>query len=198
MLALGRRVLVGWSDFISEVLSMLKVIDFRLSLLAPVLASLFAITAPAQTLTTLYSFTGGATDGGNPDAGLVRDAKGDLYGTTVNAGSYNNGTVFEVSASGKETVLHNFAGSPDGAEPYGGFLVRDGKANLYGATFWGGAYGGGTVFELPKKGPETILYCFGSAQGFADGTTVYGGVNGSGCWSAQTSSGCGTVFKLSQ
>ncbi len=160
----------------SEVLSMLKLIGSKLPLLAAVLVSLSAIIqpGPAQTLTTLYSFTGGTTDGGNPDAGLVRDAAGNLYGTTVNAGSYNNGTVFEVSATGKEKVLHNFAGSPDGAEPYGGFLTRDGKGNLYGATFWGGAYGGGTVFELPKKAPETILYNFGSAAGFADGQSSSG------------------------
>jgi uncharacterized repeat protein (TIGR03803 family) len=155
---------------------MFNLVGFKRLLLAAVLASLFTMIEPAhaQTLTTLHSFTGGATDGGNPDAGLVRDNKGNLFGTTVNGGSYGNGTVFEVSASGKETVLHNFAGSPDGAYPYGGFLVRDAKGNLYGATYWGGAYGGGTVFALSKKGTETVLYSFGPAGSYADGQSSYG------------------------
>jgi hypothetical protein len=48
-------------------------------------------------------------------------------GTTVNGGFYGNATMFEVSASGKKKVLHSFAGSPGGAEPYGGLLVRDAK-----------------------------------------------------------------------
>jgi uncharacterized repeat protein (TIGR03803 family) len=66
-----------------------------------------------------------------------------LYGTTVNAGSSAEGTVFEVSATGKESILHSFAGSPDGANPWAG-LVRDDKRNLYGAAFWCGTLGRGT------------------------------------------------------
>jgi uncharacterized repeat protein (TIGR03803 family) len=66
-----------------------------------------------------------------------------LYGTTVNAGSSAEGTVFAVSATGKESILHSFAGSPDGANPWAG-LVRDDKDNLYGAAFWGGTFGEGT------------------------------------------------------
>ncbi len=180
----------------------LKRIGPTFLLLTTVLGSLFTIVEPvrAQTLSTLYSFKGG-TDGGNPDAGLVVDPKGNLYGTTVNGGSYGNGTVFEVSESGNKTVLHSFAGSPDGASPFFGTLVRDAKGNLYGATYWGGTYGGGTVFELTKKGQETVLFSFGSAGGFGDGQSsssvvrdalgnLYGATNFGGAY------GCGTVYEV--
>jgi uncharacterized repeat protein (TIGR03803 family) len=59
--------------------------------------------------TPLYTFTGGA-DGGEPLAGLFRDAAGNFYGTTFAGGTSANGVVFKLSKSGTETVLHSFAG----------------------------------------------------------------------------------------
>ena len=187
----------------SEEINLVKFIGAKLLLLSVVLAVVVTTIEPtrAQTLTTLHSFAGGKTDGGNPDAGLVRDASGNLYGTTVNGGSSGNGTIFKVSASGKETVLHSFAGSPDGSEPFGGVLVRDGKGNLYGASFWGGPYCGGTVYEVAKKGGETVLFSFGSANGFEDGQSspsvirdahgnLYGATNFGGTY------GFGNIFEL--
>lgn len=120
--------------------------------------------------TVLHAFAGG-TDGSTPLAGLVRDAVGDLYGTTVSGGSGGTscggcGTVFKVDRSGTETVLYSFAGDPDGASPEGG-LIQDGEGNLYGTTAGGGANFNGTVFKLDKTGIETILYNF---AGQADGT----------------------------
>ena len=113
--------------------------------------------------TALYSFTGTAGDGASPQAGLVRDAQGNLYGTTVSGGDascdapYGCGTVFRIDASGNETVLYRFTGTGgDGEFPYAG-LVQDGQGNLYGTTFNGGSascsngYGGvgcGIVFKL--------------------------------------------------
>jgi uncharacterized repeat protein (TIGR03803 family) len=94
----------------------------------------------------LYTFTGGA-DGGAPSGDLLRDAQGNLYGTTVVGGAHGSGTVFKVSASGTETVLYSFSGGADGAQPYGS-LVRDGQGNLYGTTRYGGADGAGTVFKV--------------------------------------------------
>jgi len=183
---------------------MLKLVSSKLSLFLAVLALPVSMIGPAlgQTLTTLHTFAGGVTDGGNPDAGLVLDHKGNLYGTTVNGGSSNNGTVFEVSANGKETVLHNFAGAPDGAQPFGGFLIRDGKGNLYGSTYWGGANGGGAVFELPRKGTEAVLYSFASAPGEADGQSSYGVIRDAhgNLYGATSFGGAypayGTVFKV--
>jgi len=74
------------------------------------------------------------------------DAGGNLYGTTFSGGSFNNGVVYEVSANGTETVLHNFSGS-DGAYPVGG-LVIDRAGNLYGTTAYGGTSNDGVVFKL--------------------------------------------------
>jgi len=175
----------------------------KLLLLAAVLGLLITIIEPtrAQTLTTLYTFRGG-TDGGNPYAGLVRDSAGNLYGTTVNGGSSGNGTVFKISAGGGYKVLYSFAGQPDGGNPYAG-LVRDGKGNIYGATFWGGTYGGGTVFKLTNKGLETVLFSFGSMGGFEDGQSSFGGVvrdallgNLYGATNFGGAYACGTVFEI--
>ena len=95
----------------------------------------------------LYSFAGGV-DGANPIAGLVRDNKGNLYGTTVGGGAAGVGTVFKLSTTGRETVLHAFTGgTTDGANPFAGVL-RDAAGKLYGTTFVGGEFGHGAVYEL--------------------------------------------------
>ncbi len=106
------------------------------------------------TETVLHSFKGGKNDGGNPEAGLLADGAGNLYGTTEYGGGRNNcngangcGTVFEIAPDGTETVLHKFKESTDGANPTAG-LVADGAGNLYGTASVGGAYGYGTVFEI--------------------------------------------------
>jgi len=160
-----------------------------------------------KTETLLYSFTGGA-DGGQPDSGVIVDAKGNLYGTTVYGGAAGDGVVFELTASGSENVLHTFEGGLDGAYPSSG-LITDGQGNLYGTTESGGGSGCGgtgcgTVFKVTPAGVETILYSFAGGSDGAEpgggllfdnngnlyGTTLEGG--GSGC----EGDGCGTVFKL--
>ena len=104
--------------------------------------------------TVLYSFTGTGGDGANPYASVVRDAQGNLYGTTLGGGASGNGTVFKVDTAGNETVLHSFGGfAGDGELPLGS-LVLDDQGNLYGTTYQGGdpacnaPYGCGTVFKL--------------------------------------------------
>ncbi len=92
--------------------------------------------SPAGVLTTLYAFTGNL-DGGFPYGSLVRDSKGNLYGTAQEMGALYAGTVFEVSKSGSEIVLYSFAGGSDGEFPQAG-LVRDSDGNLYGTTLTGG------------------------------------------------------------
>jgi uncharacterized repeat protein (TIGR03803 family) len=108
--------------------------------------------------TVLYSFTGG-NDGANPSGTLLRDAAGNLYGTTTNGGASGYGVVFKLETTSTETVLHNFAGFPtDGAAPYA--VIRDSAGNFYGTTSGGGAFGAGVVFELETTGKETVLYSF--------------------------------------
>jgi len=132
----------------------------------------------------LYSFRG-TGDGNVPEAGLVFDRSGNLYGTTSGAAVYNPGNVFKLRppATGggawTERVLYSFRGVPDGFGPYAG-VIFNANGHLFGTTTWGGSggcsYGGsvvgcGTVFELtpPKdrKGPwtETILWNFADGEG---------------------------------
>jgi uncharacterized repeat protein (TIGR03803 family) len=146
----------------------------------------------------LYTF-GGGTDGAKPEASLLLDSAGNLYGTTYAGGAYGFGTVFKVSPGGQETILYNFrGGTADGANPQAS-LIRDRKGNLYSTTSGGGAHGAGTVFMLNKKGQESVLYSFG---GGTDGATPLAGVtidakgNLYGTTSAGGTSTYGTVFQL--
>jgi uncharacterized repeat protein (TIGR03803 family) len=97
----------------------------------------------------LYSF--GPTDGSYPFAGVIFDAAGNLFGTTVQGpGASTSGAVFELSPTATgwtETVLHRFGQGTDGAQPYAG-LVLDGSGSLLGTTIIGGVDNLGTVFKL--------------------------------------------------
>ncbi len=118
----------------------------------------------------LYKFAGGA-DGSQPCAGLIADASGNLYGTTI-AGGAGNGTVFELTGS-TEKVLYSFKGG-DGATPYAGLLANTATGAFYGTTYAGGAYGKGTIFELTPSGSgyaESVLYSF---KGGTDGAQPAG------------------------
>ena len=95
----------------------------------------------------LNVFTGGP-GGWSPVAGLVRDTKGNLYGTAASGGSGIDccGVVFEVPPAGFANVLHTFTGSSDGSSPDTD-LTQDSNGNLYGAA-QGGTYGSGVIFKL--------------------------------------------------
>ena len=150
----------------------------------------------------IYGFKGGGSDGAQPWAGLV-NVNGTLYGTTSGGGSDNDGTVFSVTPSGVEHVLHSFGG-PDGINPYGTLIYANGL--LYGTTEEGGSYGWGTVYSITTSGTEQVVYDFADTSqydasepeagllylnGELYGTTVEGG--GTGCGGL----GCGTVFEVS-
>jgi uncharacterized repeat protein (TIGR03803 family) len=159
--------------------------------------------------TVLYSFSGGV-DGATPEMGLVRDAAGNLYGTTHLGGAYNWGTVFKVDPSGNETVLHSFNGlTGDGGDAFAG-LILDSAGNMYSTTQGGGnvnsnclpglEMGCGTVFTITTAGTESVLYAF---NGYKDGNTPFGGVirdnQGNLYGTSQprpTPTGWGTIFKL--
>jgi len=129
-------------------------------------------SAQAQSFTVLYSFTGGVDGGGGVYAGLVRDGAGNFYGTTYGSGASHLGVVFKLDTTGKESVLHSFAGGSDGANPHAG-LVHDAAGNLFGTTVNGGSTGSGTVFKVAKTRKETVLYEF---MGGADGAHPYAGL----------------------
>jgi uncharacterized repeat protein (TIGR03803 family) len=160
--------------------------------------------------TVLHKFTGGA-DGYFPSSTLVSDAARNLYGTTHLGGDAGGlGTVFKIDSAGKETILHSFAGPPegggDGAYPDPG-VIRDEAGNLYGVTGSGGAFGDGTVYEIDAAGQEKLLYSFSGgtdgnfpysvltvdSTGNLYGTTQAGGNLGQ----CAEGTGCGVIFKLS-
>ena len=178
--------------------------------LAFAIVLLLGVSVPAQTFTTLHNFTGGA-DGTGPDAGVIQDPAGDLYGATDVGGNLNCnassgcGVVFELNTAGTETVLHTFSGNPDGEYPYMP-VARDKAGNIYGTTFSGGSssceqnYGCGTVFKIDTAGNETVLHSFTGGsdscnpwQGLLvdDAGTLFGTT-----WGYFCSSTYGTIFKL--
>jgi uncharacterized repeat protein (TIGR03803 family) len=174
--------------------------------------------------TILHTFENGA-DGGSPN-GVVRDSAGNLYGTTYlggDAGCGNSqtcGTIYEVSATGKHTVLYSFTGGTDGGTPIS--VIRDNAGNLYGMTLVGGdlscqagaanGSGCGVVFEFTAGGTLKVLHAFtGGKDGQNDaanaatsagliqtsagalfGTSPLGGLQ-----DCKPYQGCGLVFKMS-
>ena len=145
--------------------------------------------------TVLHSFQGG-TDGAYPEDGLI-DVGGTLYATTQNGGSVDNfGTVFSVTTSGIETIIHVFRGGTDGAYPFAGLIDMGGT--FYGTTSAGGIYGNGTVFSVTPAGTEKVVYSFlGGIDGAAPkaglidvGGKLYGTTSAGGSYDA------GTVFSI--
>jgi hypothetical protein len=159
--------------------------------------------------TVLHTFSD--ADGDLPYGGLTFDSAGNIYGVTDSGGTYNSGTVFELSPSsgGGWTFksLYSFTGGLDGYQPNGNLAI-DSAGNLYGTTVWNGQYQSGTVFELTPSSEgewtETTIYAFGSLQ--ADGQEPRTGLvfdaagNLYGTTSSGTAgnceSGCGNVFEL--
>jgi uncharacterized repeat protein (TIGR03803 family) len=139
--------------------------------------TVFKIEARTGVERVLYSFCSlsNCTDGGGPQAGVIMDKEGNLYGTTANGGAYGLGTVFELTPKGVESVLHSFAGcDTDGREPQAG-LIMDKEGNLFGTTSFGGEHCangvGGTVFEITSTG-ENLLFSFGGKDGSVPAASV--------------------------
>jgi uncharacterized repeat protein (TIGR03803 family) len=172
----------------------------RVYVMAFLLVLGLASLAQAQTFTTLYSFSGGS-DGGQPYAGLIEDADGNLYGTTTEGGDLNCsadgcGVVYELNAAGTETVLHKFSGPASGggdaARPYTP-VIRDNAGNIYGTTNVGGYGGWGAVFKIDSAGNETLLYSF---TGGSDGCfPLQGLVRDKAGNLYGTTSQCGAAFR---
>lgn len=161
--------------------------------------TVFSIT-PSGTETVVYGLFAGVSQGANPAARLI-DVNGELFGTTAFGGfnecepGYGCGTVFSVTTTGAEKLLHRFHGS-DGEEPLDGLTNVSGT--FYGTTAAGGANGYGTVFSLTPDGAYHLLYSFaGESDGedAEDGLVklngkLYGTTSGGGKY------GFGTVFSI--
>ena len=119
----------------------------------------------------LHTF-GNGSDGSGPVAPPTA-LGGELYGTTSQGGAYGgtssiggpytDGTVYAVDMkTGRERILHSFSDKPDGRQPDADLAAVNGT--LYGTTYYGGKYGGGTVFSIGTSGTEQVLYSFGSTR----------------------------------
>jgi uncharacterized repeat protein (TIGR03803 family) len=166
------------------------------------LGAVFELT-PNQSRTVwtenvLHNFCsqGGCADGANSFAGLLLDKAGNLYGATAYGGSFDVGTVFELtpptppSTTWTQAVLYSFQGCTDvcrdGVYPETPLLM-DAAGNLYGTTLYGGpggycptSIGCGTVFELTAPSQttgsawtESVIYSFCSQPNCADGRAYY-------------------------
>jgi uncharacterized repeat protein (TIGR03803 family) len=184
---------------------------------APGCGIVYAVSASGKER-VLHQFKGGPRDGAFP-VGLTY-ANGILYGTTAFGGRYSCvlgsglltgcGTVFSLTPTGKEALLHSFDGSDGYRVESVPIFVR---GNLYGTVYAGGKgkcydvllqLGGcGTIFEANGTGKTTILYNFKGSPGDGEyslaglldlGGTFYGTTAGGGSYG--TSYGEGTVFSL--
>lgn len=154
-------------------------------------------------------------DGYWPEAGVVLDSSGNIYGTTYGGGSFGRGTVIKLSPQGgsldapessssyRETILHSFEGKAQGCGIFSG-VVLDSAGNLYGTASHCGDYRNGAVYQLKRSGSKygfSVILTFNNingeypydnpghlavdSAGNVYGTTEEGGANGEG-----------TVFKL--
>ena len=152
----------------------------------------------------IHAFTGGFdSDAAVPSGGVIMDQAGNFYGVTLEGGLGGFpgfGTVYRIDSTGKFTVLYQFKGEEDGANPEGP-LVRDANGNLYGVAPAVNSEGAiqGTAFKLSPNGTLTVLHTF---TGGADGSGPQGGLlldgtgNLFGSASAGGDSGNGTVFEI--
>ncbi len=154
----------------------------------------------------LFSFGAGAVIFGQPEADVIMDTQGNLFGTALPLiGGGNEGAVYELSPSGEETVLHAFTGGADGGYSFSN-LTLDAGGNLYGTASEGGSFDGadcaqfgcGVVFKISASGEYSVLYAFQGTDGEAPsaGAILDGKGNLYGTTALGGSAGDGTVFKL--
>lgn len=122
------------------------------------------------TQTVLYTFQDGS-DGATPLGGLVLDSAANLYGTTSAGGSGGGGTAFELNPSGggwSFHLLYSFTAPGNGSMPGSrASLAIDTSGNLYGTTFYEGAFGKGAIFKLTNSGGS---WSYASLHDFTGGT----------------------------
>ncbi|MES2404269.1 MAG: choice-of-anchor tandem repeat GloVer-containing protein [Pseudomonadota bacterium] len=161
--------------------------------------SAFAACAQAQTynLRVIHRFFGAPDDGSIPGSPVQFDSAGNLYGTTLEGGIYNAGTVFEIARDGTESILHSFA-KVDGSYVGGGVLTIDpATGDLYGAT-QGGQNDYGQIYELAADGTFTVLHDFAGPDGrFPVGSLIRDQAgNLYGVTEAGGTEDKGTIYKL--
>jgi uncharacterized repeat protein (TIGR03803 family) len=159
--------------------------------------TVFKVT-PSGSATVLYNFCSQSdcTDGSSPNAGLIEGSDGNFYGTTLNGGINNQGTIFKITSSGTLTVLHSFTANDGGGPTASLFQGADG--NFYGTAYNGGANGAGVIFGMTPSGSYTLLHSFAGTDGSHPRGGLVQAPNGSfyGTTFTGGSHNMGTVFQL--
>lgn len=165
---------------------------------------LLASAEGATNCTTIFAFNG--ANGEDPEAALIQGRDGNLYGTTMEGGVYDRGTVFRITPSGIFTNLHSFD-SADGFNPQAG-LAQGADGFLYGTAYEGGTYNDGVVYKMSTNGTFNVLASFlNDIDGFEPnavllpvtngnfyGMTMFGGTNSLGSIFSITPSGMVTTL----
>jgi len=168
--------------------------------------TVFKIT-PTGKLTSVHTFK--EVEGSNPETGLIQATDGNLYGTTLDGGTFGLGAIFKITASGKLTSLYSFCpdpvdSCPDGYSPFAG-LVQGMDGNLYGATSLGGqrgcgpdGQGCGTISKITPGGVYTVLHQFIGSDGNGVLASLIQGTNGNFYGMSQSGGAMddGTVFQI--
>jgi uncharacterized repeat protein (TIGR03803 family) len=166
-----------------------------------------ATVLPAQTFTTLESFTG-ANGSGPAYISLVQGLNASLYGTTLGGGTSGDGTIFRITSSDVFTPVSGSVGG--GIQPLSGLIMAY-NGEFYGTTYSGGPHGAGEVFQMSPTGTVTSLYGFCpqtncpdgenpvgglvlASNGDLYGTTTFGGANDGGTIFSLTTSGTLTTL----
>jgi uncharacterized repeat protein (TIGR03803 family) len=177
---------------------------FAAILVLALTVTVLSAQAQTQNFTVLHQFDS-QTDGAFPEGALLRDAAGNLYGTTTGgAPGFDNGTVFKIDSTGQEKVLFAFNAFVSGDFPTG-TLIQDSVGNLYGIA-GGGPGGAGVIYRLSQQGEQQILFAFQGGLDNNNPKSPAGGLlmdkAGNIFGAAQFGSnsncqiGCGGVFRL--
>ena len=166
--------------------------------------TIYEIPAGTTTPITVAPFVY-PVSGGRPNGQLIFDGLGNLYGTGGGGGPFGVGSVFEViNPTPWIAPLASFNGTGNGANPRAG-LVADGSGNLFGTTYYGGASGDGTVFEVAAGTHAlTTLATFNGANGanpdgsliFDSSGNLYGTTYNGGDLTQNSGAGDGIVFEV--
>jgi uncharacterized repeat protein (TIGR03803 family) len=148
----------------------------------------------------LHDFCDAYTDGcnGSEPYYVVRDANGNLFGTTAYGGNNKSGTVFELTATGQYIVLYSFPIDNGPTWPYTGLMLAS-DGNIYGVS-GGGRFNGGLIYEITQAGEYRTLHNFLSTNyGWEPTGPMSQGTNGDlyGTTSYGPGEFSGSVFSLS-